>query len=110
MMRIFIITESILVLASILPSNSLVTWRPNGLITDIRWYIRSYNQCYKQLKAIRFPFPGKNGAKLVEIPSELSCLDNAGVVLRERGSTRFIEVSGGRRFDHWCCVYREQNW
>ncbi len=96
MTRILIITESILVLASILFSNSLVTWRTNGLITDIRWQMCSSKQRYKQLKAISFPFSGKNGGKLVEIPSELRSLDNAGVVLREKDSTRCIEVSGGR--------------
>ncbi len=96
MTRIFIITESVLVLASILLSDSLVTWRTNGLITDIRWRMSNCKQQYKQLKAISFPFPGKNGGKLVEIPSELRSLDNTGVVLKERDSTRYIEVSEGR--------------
>ncbi len=95
MARIFIITEFTLVLASILLSNSLVTWRTNGRITDIRRQMCSSKQHYK-LKAIRFPFSGKSGGKLVEIPSELSSLDNAGVVLREKDSTRYIEVSVGR--------------
>ncbi len=106
MTRIFIVSESILALASILlMSDSFVTWRTNGLISDIRWRMNHCKQQYKQLKAISTPFSGKNGGKLVEIPPELRSLDNAGVVLKERGSTRYIEVSGVRRFGRWGGTY-----